>query len=279
MMDVGKNTSEEGEEFKMKFEVLNKSQDELDFVIDGIDASMANTLRRIMFAEIPIMAVKEVDFKKNNSALYDEILAHRIGLIPLTTDLKSYNLPNDCKCEGEGCALCQVHLSFSSDKSSDKGPRMVYAKDLKSDDPKVVPAIGDLPLVELIKDQKLEFTATAVLGFGKDHVKHSAGHVHYKGYPEFNVTGQSKIKEVMKLCGDVLKESGKGLEVTDFKKWNDAHEQFCEEHGVNITYSDTKFIFFIESWGQLKPEAIFLKALDIFDKKLSTFEKVFSKAK
>lgn len=260
----------------MKVEVINKSQDELDFVIDGIDAAMANTLRRIMFAEIPIMAVKEVEFKKNNSALYDEILAHRIGLIPLTTDLKTYNLPKDCKCEGEGCALCQVHLSFSSDKGE---PRMIYAKDLKSTDPKVVPVIGDLPLVELMKDQKLEFTATAVLGFGKDHVKHSAGHIYYKGYPEFNVTGQSKLKEVMRLCGDVLKESGKGLEITDFNKWNDAHEQFCEENGVVITYSDTKFIFFIESWGQLKPETIFLKALEIFDKKLSNFEKVFSKTK
>src|SRR3989338_1489655 len=138
MMDVGRNTLEGGEEFKMKVEVLNKSQDELDFVVENIDVALANTLRRIMFAEVPVMAVKDVEFKKNNSALYDEILAHRIGLIPLTTDLKSYNLPNTCKCEGEGCALCQVHLSFSSDKSSDKGPRMVYAKDLKSDDPKVV---------------------------------------------------------------------------------------------------------------------------------------------
>ena len=274
MMDVGRNTLEGGEEFKMKVEVLNKSQDELDFVVENIDVALANTLRRIMFAEVPVMAVKDVEFKKNNSALYDEILAHRIGLIPLTTDLKSYNLPNTCKCDGEGCALCQVHLSISA-----TGPCMVYAKDLKSTDPKVVPSIGDLPLVELMSGQKLEFVATSVLGFGKDHVKHSAGHVYYKGYPEFNVTGQSKIKEVMRQCGDVLKESGKGIEITDFKRWNDAHEQFCEECGVNITYSDTKFIFFIESWGQLKPETIFLKALEIFDKKLSTFEKVLSKAK
>lgn len=258
----------------MKVEILHKSQDELNFVIDGIDVTMANTLRRIMFAEIPIMAVKEVEFKKNNSALYDEILAHRIGLVPLTTDLKSYNLPSECKCDREGCALCQVHLSISA-----TGPCSVYSKDLKSTDPKIVPAIGDLPLVELMNGQKLEFVATAVLGFGKDHVKHSAGHVYYKGYPELNITGQSKVKEVMKLCGDVLKESGKRLEITDFKKWNDAHEQFCEECNVNITYSDTKFIFFIESWGQLKPETIFLKALEIFDKKLSTFEKALSKAK
>lgn len=273
-MDAGKNTLGVEGESKMKTEIIYKSQDELDFVINDIDAVMANTLRRIMFAEIPIMAVKEVEFKKNNSALYDEILAHRIGLVPLTTDLKSYNLQSECKCNGEGCALCQVQLSLSA-----TGPCTIYAKDFKSNDPKVMPVLGDLPIIELMKGQKLEFVAIAVLGFGKSHVKHSAGHIYYKGYPELSVTSQSKIKEIMKVCGDVLNETGKGLEITNFQKWNDAHEQICEEYGITVNYSNNKFIFFIESWGQLKPEMIFLKSLEIFDKKLSTFEKVLSKAK
>ncbi len=61
-----------------------------------------------MTEEVPTMAIEDVEFRKNNSILYDEIIAHRLGLVPLKTDLKSYNLPEKCKCKGEGCARFQL---------------------------------------------------------------------------------------------------------------------------------------------------------------------------
>jgi len=110
-------------------------------------------------------------------------------------------------------------------------------------------------------------------------MKFSPGHIYYKGYPEFNIENKSKAKEAIKLCKGLLVEKGDKVEITDFMKWNDACEQFCEENGVKINYSDTKFIFFLESWGQLEPKEIVMTALDILDKKLIDFEKSFSKAK
>lgn len=258
----------------MKVEVIHKSESELIFTIDNITPVIANTLRRIMLVEVPTMAIKEVEFRKNSSALFDEILAHRLGLIPLTTDLKGYNFKEECKCKGEGCALCQVELFLPV---KDEG--IVYSKDIQSKDPKIKPVIDDIPIVELDKGQKLEFIATAVLGRGKEHVRYSPGHVYYKGYPELTVENKAKFKEAIKLCNGLLKETSKGVEIDDLTKWNDACEQFCEENGVKINYSDTKFIFFLESWGQLKPKEIVVTALDILDRKLSEFEKVFAKAK
>ena len=258
----------------MKVELIHQDENEIVFTIDNINPVIANTLRRTILVEVPTLAIKEVEFRKNGSALFDEIIAHRLGLIPLTTDLKTYNLQSECKCKGEGCALCQVELSLPA-----KEEGTVYSKDMQSNDPKIHPVIGDIPIVELDKGQKLEFVATAVLGKGKEHMKYSPGHVYYKGYPELTVEAKTKVKEAIKLCNGLLIEKGNGVEIADLMKWTDSCEQFCEENGVKIEYSDTKFLFFLESWGQLKPKEIVVTALDILDKKLADFEKSFSKAK
>ena len=72
----------------IKIKDYDKKQGKLSFVTD-MSISLANAIRRSVL-EIPIMAIDEVEIVKNDSALYDEILAHRIGLIPLKTD-KSIN--------------------------------------------------------------------------------------------------------------------------------------------------------------------------------------------
>ena len=74
-----------------------KKTNDIDYVkfsIEGINVEMANELRRVILSEIPTMAITEVIFMENESPLYDEMIAHRLGLIPLTTDLKNYNLQN-----------------------------------------------------------------------------------------------------------------------------------------------------------------------------------------
>ena len=75
------------------------------------------------------MAIEEVEFIKNDSALFDEVVANRLGLIPLTTDLNTYNEKESCKCSGKGCPLCQVEFSLEA-----KGPCTVYASEIISKD-------------------------------------------------------------------------------------------------------------------------------------------------
>ena len=96
----------------MDIKILNKETETLRFVLSDTSAAFANALRRIMVSEVPIMAIDDVMILENNSVMYDEILAHRLGLIPITTD-QSYNLPEDCSCKSElGCERCRASFSM-----------------------------------------------------------------------------------------------------------------------------------------------------------------------
>jgi DNA-directed RNA polymerase subunit D len=152
-----------------------EKKNRLIFSLKGADTAYANTLRRIMGFEVPVMAIEEVEFRKNTSILYDEMIAHRLGLMPLTTDLKSYNMMSECKCKGAGCASCTVKLTLKA-----QGPCTVYSSDVKSKDPEIKPAFGKMPIVKLLEGQEIELEATAVLGQGKDHSKWCSGLVFYK---------------------------------------------------------------------------------------------------
>ena len=135
----------------MEIRVLSndKENGKLSFIVKDAIPAFANTLRRIMIDEVPTMAIEDVEFIKNNSILYDEIIAHRLGLIPLTTDLKSYNLPEKCKCNGEGCARCQVKITLKASK----GSGMIYASELKSKDSAIKTVYPKMPIVQLLKGQ------------------------------------------------------------------------------------------------------------------------------
>ena len=257
----------------MEIKILSNKDNKLKFIIDGVNPILANTLRRLIISEVPTLAIDEVEFQKNTSALYDEIIAHRLGLIPLKTDLKSYNLKEDCKCKGKGCALCELKLTLTAENG------MVYSSQLKSTDPEAIPAYQDIPIVELIKKQKLELEATAILGKGKQHMKFSPGLVYYRGYPELIVNKESNLKKISEELKEVLVVKNDKIEIKDMLSWNEKYEQILEINNVEVKNSEEKFIFYIESWGQLSCKEILLKALEVFDEKLDEFESKLKKAK
>lgn len=159
----------------MKVDVLSKSGSEMKFSVEGVKPSFASALRRVMISEVPTMAIEFIDFKKNDSALNDEIVANRMGLIPLTFDEKAYRMTADCKCEGKGCSSCQVTLVLKK-----KGPGVVYSGDMKSTDKSVRPVYDKIPITELFDDQEIQLEAVATLGRGRDHAKWQGAVVGYK---------------------------------------------------------------------------------------------------
>ena len=74
----------------LKIHIVSLTEDDIEFDLIGVDASIANALRRIMLAEIPTMAVEHVFIMQNNSIIQDEVLAHRVGLIPILVDAKGF---------------------------------------------------------------------------------------------------------------------------------------------------------------------------------------------
>jgi len=137
--------------------------------------TIVNAFRRIILDEVPTFAIEDVEIVKNDSALYDETLAHRLGLVPLVTDLDTYNLKCECKCGSVGCALCEVKMSLTQSE-----PGYVYSGSIKSDDPKIIPAFTTIPVTKLLSGQEVEVNLTAVLGNGRIHAKWAPAHTYLK---------------------------------------------------------------------------------------------------
>ena len=101
----------------MKIEVLEKNDTNLRIIVKDADIPLMNAIRRLALAEVPCMAIEEVVMIENSSILQDEIIAHRLGLTPLKTDLAAYNLPDECPCQSEfGCQQCRVTLTLDASK-------------------------------------------------------------------------------------------------------------------------------------------------------------------
>jgi len=159
----------------MKLNITEAGANKVRFNVSGIDVSLANALRRIVLSEIPTMAIEEVTFYENSSILNDEILSLRLGLIPLKTDLKTYNPVSECTCKGKSCAKCAVTITMDV-----KGPGNVYSKDLKSTDPEITPVSGKVLIAKLTPEQAIKFEARAELGIGKTHMKWQGGIASYE---------------------------------------------------------------------------------------------------
>ncbi len=171
----------------MQIEVLEKDDMNLRLMIKGVDVPFMNALRRTVVSEVPCMAVDEIVVLENSSVLQDEIIAHRLGLVPLKTDLDSYNLPEECECKSEfGCNLCRVTLTLEAE--SKEGTRSVYSGEMVSENPNIVPISEKIPLLKLAKEQKIRLEAYARLGKGKNHAKwQPVSMCAYKYFPKIEI--------------------------------------------------------------------------------------------
>ena len=263
----------------MKIEVLEKDETNIRIVVRDADVTLMNALRRIGLAEVPSMAIDEVVMIENSSILQDEMIAHRLGLVPLKTDLDSYNLPEDCECKSEfGCGQCRVTLTLNAE--SDEGTRTVYSGELVSENPDVIPVTEKVPLIKLAKGQKLKLEAYARLGKGKVHAKWQPVCVcAYKYYPKIEVP--TKACEDCAKCADicpkkVLAMKGNRIEVKDLLACNLCMDcvDTCpkKDEGLKVDWEKNAFIMNIESTGALPPERILQEATKMLGKQLKEFE-------
>jgi len=216
----------------IKLKNYDKKQGKMSFITD-MSISLANAIRRSVL-EIPIMAIDEVEIIKNDSALYDEIVAHRIGLIPIKTDI----------------------VKETKFKLKETGPKTVYSTDLK-------PSVGTaykLPLVILDEEQEIELIANAKLGKGIEHIKYSPGLVYYKHNLDLEILDFVEIDEFGKVSYNEEEFKDKPLSEEQINK-------------IKKTKEVNELVFNIESWGQIEVKEIFSKAIDVLDKNLQELNK------
>lgn len=144
--------------------------------LKGIPLQYANALRRICLNGVPIFAIDTVDIIENSSVLADEGLAHRLGLIPLKSDLSRFNEPSQCECKSEtGCTNCRVMLVLDSGDS--ETTRTVTSAELSSEDDSIKPISDKIPIVQLAPGQKVKVECYARLGRGTEHAKWNSSNI------------------------------------------------------------------------------------------------------
>ena len=264
----------------MKIEVLEKDEANIRLAIRDADVPLMNALRRIALAEVPSMAIDEVVMIDNSSILQDEIIAHRLGLTPLKTDLYSYNLPEECKCQSEfGCNLCRVTLTLDAEAS--EGTRSVYSGELVSENLDIFPVSDKIPIIKLAKGQKLKLEAYARLGKGKNHAKwQPVSMCAYKYFPKVEVPSEKceNCAKCVDICPKkVLTMKDNKIEVRDLLACNLCRDcvKVCPQKppAIKVEWEKNAFIMNIESTGVLPPERIIQEATKILDKQLKEFGK------
>ncbi|RJS94578.1 DNA-directed RNA polymerase subunit D [Candidatus Bathyarchaeota archaeon] len=262
----------------MKVEILEKNEESMRFIVEGITASLANTLRRIILSEVPCMAIDDIMVIENNSVLHDEILALRLGLIPLKTDLDSYNLPEECSCKSElGCRLCRAVLILDVEAKDDV--KIVYSKDLVPEDPNVAPVSGEIPIVKLAPGQRIRLEAYAKLGRGREHAKwQPVSACTYRYMPEIKIdTDRCDLcGECVDICARKVLEKSEGkINVTNLYECTlcrDCMRQCPKDPpAIEVKGNENIFIFYVESTGVLPVERIISEAFKIYEKKYSEF--------
>ncbi len=255
----------------MEVKILDSAKEKLKVRVAGESPAYMNALRRYMAFEVPTMAIEDVEFRLNSSILYDEMIAHRLGLVPLKTDLESYNLMSQCSCKGVGCAQCKLTITLKV-----VGPKTAYASDMKSKDPKVKPVFPQTPIVKLLDGQDLELEATAVLGLGKEHAKWSPGLVFYRNIPKIEIKGLPKRgDDIAKRCPSKVFDYKEGkLIVKDAEACILCNECVDLSNGEVQVLTDDEYFLFVESFGQLPPEDIVIKGVEAFTNQVQSFVKL-----
>ena len=210
----------------------DKKQGKISFVTD-MSISLVNAIRRSLL-EIPIMAIDEVEILQNDSALFDEVLAHRLGLVPIKTEKTS------------------KEIKF---KIKEVGPKIVYSTDLKPS----VETDYKLPITLLDNEQEIQLVAIARIGKGVEHIKYSPGLMYYRHNVDKDIVNFVNIDEDGKVSYDEreLKEKCNQEQAEKIKKLKEVNELFVG----------------LESWGQLDVKKMFTEAIDILDKNLAELNK------
>ncbi len=157
-------------------EVVKKDSQKISVKLKGVPIQYANALRRICLNGVPIFAIDTVDIIENSSVLPDEGLAHRLGLIPITTDLSRFNEPSKCDCNSEsGCSNCKVMLVLDTGETD--VTRTVFSNELSSEDNSIKPISDKISIIQLAPGQRVKVECYARLGRGTDHAKWNSANI------------------------------------------------------------------------------------------------------
>jgi len=183
----------------MELKKISKGDKTIKFSLKGTNPAFVNAIRRTIATSVKSFAVENVNVYENNSVMFNEMLAHRLGMLPIQTDTKTYKKKE------------KVTLMVEKE-----GPCTVYSKDIKSTDPKIEVTDKKIPILKLEKEQKIKIEMEATVDSGKTHSKWIPGMLNYSYNKDvFTLTiesfGGMEPKEILEQAVEEMKEKTEGL--------------------------------------------------------------------
>jgi len=203
---------------KVKVKVMRKEGFDLEFDLVGVDPSIANAIRRLLISDVPSMAIEKVYMYNNTSIIQDEVLSHRLGLIPLRADPRLFEMYNE-KADtdgiyGNGRNTLEFELKVKCRKNPDApagsdNPDDLYLdskiftrhmkwvprpgqlqmlSDGKETTPNPGPVEDDILISKMRPGHEMDIKMFAVKGVGRDHAKFSpVCTAYYRLLPEIRI--------------------------------------------------------------------------------------------
>uniref|UniRef100_A0A8D0H787 DNA-directed RNA polymerases I and III subunit RPAC1 n=1 Tax=Sphenodon punctatus TaxID=8508 RepID=A0A8D0H787_SPHPU len=285
-----------------RVDVINMDETTLEFDMVRIDAAIANAFRRILLAEVPTMAVEKVFVYNNTSIVQDEILAHRLGLIPIRADprLFEYKSPEE-ECGEINTLQFQLKIKCSRNpraarESSDPNElylnHKVYSKHItwvplgsqaENMNADFRPVHDDILIAQLRPGQEIDVLMHCVKGIGKDHAKFSpVATASYRLLPDITLLQpiEGEAAERLKKCfspGVIELQSIRGKKVArvaNARMDTFSREIFRQEdlkNFVRLARVRDHFIFSVESTGVLPPDVLMSEAIKVLMGKCQRF--------
>lgn len=294
----------------LEIKITSLTGDEIVFDLIGVDASIANALRRILLAEVPTVAIETIYMQDNTSVIQDEILSHRLGLIPIKVDPRLFmdkadnedptdqntvvfnldvtcNPPPGSNNDGQYTeVVLSSHLQWQPQGDQEmRFPDGIY------------PVHSDIVIAKLRKGQHIEAECHCRKGVGKDHTKFSpCATASYRLLPEIiiptPITGK-KAEELVEMCPlkvfdiedmAVVDSRGQATTTATAVVARPRDCTMCREcirregwaDRVHLRRVAHHFIFTVESSGCLPPEDIVLEAIRVLREKAQKFKSLAS---
>lgn len=254
-----------------RVEIVDLNDSRITLTLEGYGVAFANALRRLATSDVPTMAVDFAYFYDNDTSVYDEIIAHRLGMTVLKSDdaIYKYRAPEECRGAEPPNPDCYVEI-FLEKEVSDEAPTGYYvkAKDLVLSDELVKPVHPETPITYLAPGQRIHMVAYARLGRGREHTKWSPASVAVLQYtPVVEVLGEASEEclSCLEAYPEVVEALKRGAgRVVYTRNINTSALKYCSEGpcsgSIRLTYDKERLILTIESTGALAPERIVLEA-------------------
>ncbi|EFW98980.1 RNA polymerase 2 subunit 3 [Grosmannia clavigera kw1407] len=266
-MDYDAMLMDDGESFGPAVKISQADVERVKFELTNVDLAIANSLRRVIIAEVPTIAIDIVEVEDNTSVLADEFIAHRLGLVPLNSkNADDVVYSRDCDCE-QYCELCSIKLRLQAKCTSDEVMK-VYARDLVVDPARPnqwvgTPVIRDpdglgVMIAKLRRGQELNMTCIAKKGIAKEHAKWSP-----TAAVGFEYDPHNKLHHM-----DMWYEQDADKE---WPKSDNARLEEPAQEGEPFDYDATpgRFYYDVESIGQMEPDAIVQNGIKTLQQKLA----------